>query len=448
MKYQKIQQTDPDVYGHILDEEKRQIEGLEMIPSENYASEAILEAVGSIMIDKYSEGYPTARYYQGNTHIDQVENIARDRAKKLFGVPHANVQPYSGSPANLGVYFALCKPGDVIVGHNLFAGGHLTHGWNVSFTGTYFESHQYGILPDGTLNYEEIEELVTKYHPVLLWCGATAYTRIFDYKRLGEIADKGGAYLVADISHVAGLIAAGVHASPVAYAHIITTSTHKTLRGPRGGMIMVTHKGLEKDPELGSKIDRSIFPGLQGGPHDNIVSGIAIALKEAATDEFRSYAAQIIANAKTLAADLQGYGFSLVGNGTENHMILIDLRNLHINGWYFAWGLEKANITVNRNTVAGETSSAFYPSGIRLGTPALTTRGLKEADMHKVAAFISQVKDIVQTYPYMSEKLTKDDKEQRMKFLEDIQNDKNLEKIRREVAAFAKGFPIPGITQR
>lgn len=445
MNYTNIKKTDPQIYSLIKLEEKRQKEGLELIPSENYASMAVMEAVGSIMTNKYSEGYPNKRYYGGNINVDAIEITAQDRAKELFGVPHANVQPYSGSPANNAVYFALCNPGDTIMGQKLTEGGHLTHGWKVSITGSYFNALQYHVKSNGELDYDEIEKLAEENRPVLIWCGATAYVKQFDYKRLGAIADSCGAYLAADIAHIAGLIIGKVHPDPVPYVHIVTTTTHKTLRGPRGGMIMVTQRGLDKDPELAEKIDRAVFPGSQGGPHDHVTAGIAVALHEAATPEFKTYAKQIVSNAYTLAESLKAHNFTLIGNGTQNHLILIDLRPLDINGWYFEKALEAANITANKNTVPGETNSPFYPSGIRLGTPALTTRGMGEIEMKQVASFIAKVRDIVKTYPYVHEKLTKKDASLREQFGKEVEKDKRLKSLRREIAVFALPFQIPGI---
>ncbi len=295
-----------------------------MIPSENFASPAVMQALGSILDNKYSEGYPGKRYYGGNVFIDQIENVARERAKKLFGVPHANVQPYSGSPANFAVYMATCAPGDTIMGLNLPDGGHLTHGWKVSATGVFYKSAPYFVNENGIIDMDEVERLAKEHRPRLIWAGATAYEHQFDFERFGKIADEVGAYFAADVSHVAGLIIAGVHRDPVPFAHIVTTTTHKTLRGPRGAMIMATAKGIAKDPELGEKLDKAVFPGLQGGPHDHQTAAIAIALKEAATPEFKEYGAQIVKNAKKLAETLVKNGMTLVGGGTENHLIRID----------------------------------------------------------------------------------------------------------------------------
>jgi len=428
----------------IAKEAHRQKYGLEMIPSENYVSEDVLKASGSILTNKYSEGYPHKRYYQGNNVIDDVEDYAIDLAKKLFGVPHVNVQPYSGSPANAAVYLALLEPmKDKIMGLGLGAGGHLTHGSPVSFSGKYFKTAPFQLGNNGWLDYDELERIAVKEKPKIIVCGFTAYPRSIDFERFGKIADKVGAYLFADISHTTGLIIAGVHPSPFPYAHIVMTTTHKTLRGPRGAMLMVTEKGLKKDPELGEKIDKAVFPGLQGGPHDNTTAAIAVALEEASKPSFKKYGAQIVKNAKVLADELIKYSFDLVSGGTDNHLLLINLANKKVNGAVAALALEAANIVVNKNAVPDDPMPPFYPSGIRLGTPAITSRGMKEKDMIKVASWINRVIDEVsgQQMPL--------DKEQRSefwkKFRKEVIENKKLLKIRQEVEAFAGKFPVPGI---
>jgi len=379
------------VFELIKKEEKRQRETLMMIPSENYTSMVVREALASFLTHKYAEGYPGRRYYQGNEIVDEVENLAVERAKKLFGVPHANVQPYSGSPANMAVYFTLASPGDTIMGMDLQAGGHLTHGAPVSFSGKLFKVVSYGVDKNGWLNYKEIESLAKKHRPKLIWCGATAYPRFFDWKKFAEIAQKIGAWLVADIAHYAGLVAGGAYPSPVPFVDVVTTTTHKTLRGPRGAIIIVTEKGLKKDPQLGQKIDRWVFPGLQGGPHENNIAGIAVALNEASQPAFKKYACQVVKNAKVLAEELIKYGFNLVSGGTDNHLILIDLRNKGIGGKEAAVALEKAGIVVNANSVPNDPAPPLKPSGIRLGTPAITTRGMKEKEMRVIAGWIHQI---------------------------------------------------------
>ena len=442
-----LKKTDPQIYELIKKEEKRQKEGLELIPSENYTSASVMEAMGSTLTNKYSEGYPKKRYYGGNENIDNIEIIAQERAKKLFGVVSVNVQPYSGSPANFAVYMATLKPGDVFMGQLLTAGGHLTHGAAVSATAIYHKSIQYGVkrnLPE-LFDYDEIRKLALEYKPKLIWVGGTAHPLQFHYEKFAKIADEIGAYLAADIAHVAGLIAGGVHPSPVPYAHIVTTTTHKTLRGPRGGMIMVTEKGIKKDPDLPAKINKAIFPGLQGGPHDHQTAAIAVALKEAATSKFKTYAKQIVKNTKTLAESLKKEGFTIIGNRGENHLILMDLVNIFgPGGGIFAQSaLDVAHITLNKNTIPDEPSSPFYPSGVRLGTPAITTRGLKERHMPRIAKWIKQVIDEVAGYKLPT------NKEERIillkKFRENINKNKSLKKIAEEVKNLSLQFPVPGI---
>lgn len=438
-----IKKVDLEIANWIEKEAKRQKEGLEMIPSENYVSPAVLEAMGSILTNKYSEGYPKKRYYGGNDNIDEIEIIAQERAKKLFHVERVNVQPYSGSPANLAVYLATCSPGDTIMGLDLTHGGHLTHGWKVSATGIFYKSVQYHVQGNsGEIDFTELKKLVKDHNPKLIWVGATAYVYEFPFAELAQIADDCGAYLAADIAHVAGLVIAGVHLSPAKYAHIITTTTHKTLRGPRGAMIMVTKKGLGKDQELAEKIDRAIFPGLQGGPHDHTTAAIAVALKEAGSAKFKKYGKQIVKNAKSLAKEFKKYNIKLVGNGTQNHMILMDLIPFFgPGGGFFAqYALDTAGITVNKNTIPGEPVSPFYPSGIRLGTPALTTRGMKEKEMKKIAKWIYQALNSVKMYK-LPEK-----KESRKSYLEmfkrEVHQNKNILVMKKEITSFASKFPI------
>lgn len=438
-----LQKTDPEIAKWINEEKKRQKEGLEMIPSENYVSQAVLEGMGSILTNKYSEGFPLKRYYGGNDNIDKIEIIAQERAKKLFQVEYVNVQPYSGSPANLAVYMATCNPGDTVMGLDLTHGGHLTHGWKVSATGIFFNSIMYHVeAKSGEIDFVELKKLVKEHKPKLIWVGATAYVYEFPFKELSEIAAISGAYLAADIAHVAGLVIAGAHISPSKYAHIITTTTHKTLRGPRGAMIMVTKKGLLKDPELKDKIDRAVFPGLQGGPHDHTTAAIAVALKEASSSKFKKYGKQIVKNAKILAIELLKYNLKLVGNGTENHMILMDLTPIFgPGGGFFAqYALDTAGITVNKNTIPGEPSSPFYPSGIRLGTPALTTRGMKEKEMKRIAKWIYKVLMEVKLYKLPEKKEGR--KEYLKKFKHVIHRNKELLNIKKEIKSFATKFPI------
>jgi glycine hydroxymethyltransferase len=387
-----IKETDPEIHEQISKELERQKTVLNMIPSENYASPAVLAACGSVLNNKYSEGYPFKRYYQGNAFIDQIESLAIERAKKLFGVAHANVQPYSGSPANQAVYLATCSPGDTVLGHCLPDGGHLTHGWKVNFSGIQYKGIQYHLKKDGFIDLEEVRLLALEHKPKLIWCGATAYPREFPFEEFAKIADEVDAYFVADIAHIAGLVATGVHPSPAEHAHLITTTTHKTLRGPRSGMILVTQKGLDKDPDLAKKIDRAVFPGLQGGPHDHINAGKAICFKEAMQPEFKVYAQQIVRNAKALAQTLMDQGIKLVSNGTDNHLLLVDLLPFGVGtGRDIAIALEEAGICTNANSIPNDPSTPFKPSGIRLGTPILTTRGMHEPEMKLVGQWIADV---------------------------------------------------------
>jgi glycine hydroxymethyltransferase len=380
-----LAEVDPELADLIAAEERRQRDSIRLIASENYVSGAVLAATGSVLTNKYSEGYPGKRYYEGQKYIDQVEQLCIDRAKALFGVDHANVQPYSGSPANLAVYFAFCKPGDTVMGLGLPAGGHLTHGWNVSITGSYFRSVQYGVRKDTLrVDLDDVRELARKEKPKLMFCGGTAIPRTIDFAGFGEIAKEVGALLVADIAHIAGLVAGGAHPSPVAVADVVSTTTHKTLRGPRGGMLMC--KAAHQ-----KAIDRAVFPGLQGGPHNHTTAGIAVALREAKTEAFKVYAHQIVANAKALAAALVERGFALVTGGTDNHLILADLTSKNVPGKVAAKALDAAGLELNYNTVPFDPRKPFDPSGIRLGTPSVTSRGMKEADMKQIAAWMDRV---------------------------------------------------------
>jgi glycine hydroxymethyltransferase len=374
--------TDPELAGLIDDEAKRQHDKLRMIASENYVSIAVLEATGTVLTNKYSEGYPGRRYYEGQQLIDQIETLAVERAKALFGAEHANVQPYSGSPANLAVYLAFAQPGDTVMGMALPMGGHLTHGWSVSATGKWFRSVRYDVRKDtGRVDFDQVRDLARAERPKIIFCGGTAIPRTIDFPAFAEIAREVGAVLVADIAHIAGLVAGGAHPSPVGYADVVTTTTHKTLRGPRGAMILSTAGHA-------AAIDKAVFPGLQGGPHNHTTAGIAVALHEAAQPGFSEYAHQVVANAKALAAALVERGFDLVSGGTDNHLILIDLSGKGIAGKPAAQALDRAGIELNYNTVPYDTRKPFDPSGIRLGTPALTTRGLTPEQMPQVAAWM------------------------------------------------------------
>ncbi len=437
----KLSSTDPEIDRILKEEERRQKETIALIPSENYASTAVREALGSVLTNKYSEGYPKKRYYQGNKNADNAEILAIERAKKLFKVAHVNVQPYSGSPANLAILTALCKTGDTILGHALPDGGHLTHGWKASVTGQLYNGIQYHLDKNGYIDLEEVRTLAKKHKPKVIFIGATAYSRTLPFQDFAEIAEKYKSYLVADVSHIAGLIAGGAHPSPHLFADVIMTTTHKTLRGPRGAMIMVTKKGLRRDADLADKIDSAVFPGLQGGPHDDQTAAIAVALKEADTDAFKKYAKQIVLNAKSLSKELTRFGFEIISGGTDNHLILIDLSEKKINGAMAAYALEKANIILNKNSVPNDTNPPFYPSGIRLGTPAITTRGMKEADMKKVADWINR------TIVACGEWGLPGSKEKRKVFYkafrEEINKNKEIEKIATEVKKFVTKFPLP-----
>ena len=396
-----LRQNDPAIAQAIENEFTRQQEGLEMIPSENYTSKGVLEAMGSILTNKYSEGYPGKRYYGGNEFIDVVENLARNRAKQLFGVTHANVQPYSGSPANQAVCFALLEPGEKMMGMHLLYGGHLTHGWGVNFSGRYYASVPYTTREDGWLDYDAIAASADKEKPKLIWCGATAYARQFDFAKFRKIADSVGAYLVADTSHITGLIIAGAHPSPFGIADVIMTTTHKTLRGPRGAMILCNgepSEPLKAPPEktrkyLPTMIDRAVFPGLQGGPHDHQTAAIAVALAEASTPEFKEYGQQIVKNCKALAKVLMDNGFTLVTGGTDNHLILLDMRSKNLSGGEAEKIFEQIGITCNKNAIPFDPRKPYDPSGIRMGTPALTTRGMKEKEMEEIGHFIQRAID-------------------------------------------------------
>ncbi|MGA3155297.1 MAG: serine hydroxymethyltransferase [Streptosporangiaceae bacterium] len=379
-----VASTDPEIANLIEAEAQRQFEKIRLIPSENYVSVAVLEAAGTVLTNKYSEGYPGRRYYEGQQFIDPIETLAMQRARELFGVDHANVQPYSGSPANLAVYLAFVQPGETIMGMSLPMGGHLTHGWPVSATGKWFRSVQYGVRADtGRLDLDEVRDLARRERPRVIFCGGTAIPRTIDFPAFAEIAAEVDAVLVADIAHIAGLIAGGAHPSPAGHAGVITTTTHKTLRGPRGAMIMTT-------AEHAKAIDKAVFPGLQGGPHNHTTAAIAVALKEAARPEFAAYAHQVVANAKALAGALLGRGYTLVSGGTDNHLILLDLTAQGIAGKPAAKALDRAGIEVNYNTVPFDPRKPFDPSGIRIGTPAITTRGLTEEHMVQIAGWMDE----------------------------------------------------------
>ncbi|TFE48744.1 serine hydroxymethyltransferase [Streptomyces sp. ICN441] len=376
--------ADPELAALVGAEERLQADTLRLIPSENYVSQAVLEASGTVLQNKYSEGYPGRRYYEGQQNIDRVERLAVARARSLFGVEHANVQPYSGSPANLAVYLAFAEPGDTVMGMALPMGGHLTHGWGVSATGSWFRGVQYGVRRDtGLVDFDEVRELALKERPKVIFCGGTALPRTIDFAAFGEIAREAGAVLVADIAHIAGLIAGGAHPSPVPHADVISTTTHKTLRGPRGAMLMCRE-------EHAKAVDKAVFPGLQGGPHNHTTAGIAVALHEAAQPSFRDYAHAVVANAGALAEALLARGFELVSGGTDNHLVLMDLTSKEVPGKVAAQALDRAGIVVNYNTVPFDPRKPFDPSGVRIGTPSLTSRGLTAEHMPAVADWIDR----------------------------------------------------------
>jgi glycine hydroxymethyltransferase len=414
--HKALTEVDPEIARLVELEEKRQREKIRLIPSENYTSAAVLDACGTVLQNKYSEGYPGKRYYEGQQCIDQIEALAIARARSLFGVDHANVQPYSGSPANLAVYLAFCQPGDTIMGMGLPAGGHLTHGWNVSITGKYFRSVAYGVRKEtGRVDLDDVRALAKKEMPKLLWCGGTAIPRTIDFAGFADIAKEVGAILVADIAHIAGLVAGGAHPSPSAHADVVSTTTHKTLRGPRGGMLMC------KAPHAGA-IDKAVFPGLQGGPHNQTTAGIAVALKEASTDAFKKYAHAIVENAKALAAELTARGYDLVSGGTDNHLILVDLTNKEVPGKKAAQALDKAGLVLNYNSVPFDPRKPFDPSGIRLGTPAVTSRGMGPSEMKQIAAWLDRGVQAARTA-----------------------DEGALEKIAGEVRELTGRFPAPGL---
>lgn len=433
---------DPDIAGLIDAERIRQEDGLTLIPSENHTSRAVLEALATVFSDKYAEGYPGRRYYAGNEIADLLETLVVERAKVLFGVPYANVQPYSGSPANFAVYLATMEPADAFMGLDLLHGGHLTHGWKANATSRIWKSIPYHVKADGQLNLDEMRTIALRDRPKLIWCGGTALPRAIPFKECAAIADEVGALLVADISHIAGLVAAGAHESPVPFAHIVTTTTHKTLRGPRGAMIMVTQKGLNKDADLPSKIDKAIIPGFQGGPHLNTIAGIGVALQEAMQPSFKDYARHTVENAHALADALTEAGFSLVSGGTDNHLILMDLSSSGIGrGAIFHSGLERIGLYANKNTVPNDQSSPFYPSGLRLGTPAATTRGMTTADMKQVASWIAQLSEHVKDVQVPQEKEAR--AASFKTFAATLETDPFYSTLREEVRSLCRRYPIP-----
>ena len=384
--FDEILKVDPEVARAIEAEGERQNSHIELIASENWVSKAVMAAMGSILTNKYAEGYPGRRYYGGCQCVDVVEDLARDRAKKLFGCDYANVQPHSGAQANLAVFFAMLKPGDKILGMNLDHGGHLTHGSPVNISGSYFETSFYGVNDQGVIDYDMVREIAKREKPKLIIAGASAYARIIDFKKFREIADEVGTYLMVDMAHIAGLVAAGLHPSPIPYADVVTTTTHKTLRGPRGGMILANQEAAEK-----FNFNKAVFPGIQGGPLEHVIAGKAVCFQEALQPEFKAYQTQIVANAPALAKGLTERGVKLVSGGTDNHLMLVDLSEEDVTGKELETRLDEAHITCNKNTIPNDPRSPRVTSGVRLGTPAVTTRGMKEADMDVIAGAIAMV---------------------------------------------------------
>ena len=414
--------VDPEVEAIIRAENRRQHNKIRLIPSENYASQAVLEASGSILTNKYSEGYAGSRYYEGQREIDKIERLCVERAKEVFGAEHVNVQPYSGSPANQAVYVGLCAPGDTVMGLALAHGGHLTHGDRVSISGMHYKSVQYGVCRDtGQIDFDQVEALAKEHRPKLIFCGGTAYPRLVDFARFAEIGHSVGAIVVADIAHIAGLVAAGVHPSPMPHVDVVTTTTHKSLRGPRGGMILCRAQYAEA-------LDKAVFPGLQGGPHNSTTAAIAVALKEATSGEFKRYAQQIVANSQTLAAALSARGFALSSGGTDNHLILMDMTNKGITGYAMAKALDASGIVCNFNRVPFDPRPARKPSGIRIGTPAITSRGFGAEEMRQLAEWMDRVAEV-----RANKALELDDRKA------------EYAEVAAEVRALCTRFPAPGL---
>jgi glycine hydroxymethyltransferase len=435
--------TDKKISELVRQETARQKNKIGLIPSENIVSPEVAKVLGSVLSNKYSEGYPGARYYEGSQIIDEIEVEAQERIKKLFGVPHVNVQPYSGSPANSAVEFALLEPGETLLGLKLSAGGHLTHGHpKVTFSGKFYKSIQYEVDASAHIDMKAVRKLAKEHRPKLIIAGTTAYPFTFDFSEFAKIADEVGAYFLADISHITGLIVAGEHPSPVPYADVVMSTTHKSFRGPRGAMLLVTERGLKKDPELANKIDKAVFPGLQGGPHNATTAAIAVAAGEASTASFKKYGAQIRKNATALAEALKKEGMDLVGGGTDNHLMIVDFTRYAVGmGEMIAHALDTAGIYANKNTVPGEKGSPRYPSGLRLGTPLVTTRGMKEKEMKQIAKWIAQVSKYV-----MENNKLPTDKTEKMayvdNYLKSCEQDKYLLGIAKEVKVFCADFPM------
>lgn len=407
--FDEITKVDPEIAEAIHDEMERQNSHIELIASENWVSKAVMAAMGSPLTNKYAEGYPGKRYYGGCQCVDVVENLARDRAKELFGCDYANVQPHSGAQANLAVFFAMVNPGDTVMGMNLDAGGHLTHGSPVNISGKYFNIVSYGVNDEGYIDYDEVRKVALEAKPKLIVAGASAYARIIDFKKFREIADEVGAYLMVDMAHIAGLVAAGLHPSPIPYADVVTTTTHKTLRGPRGGLILCNQEAADK-----FNFNKAVFPGIQGGPLEHVIAGKAVCFKEALQPEFKEYQEQIVKNAQALCKGLMDRGVKIVSGGTDNHLMLIDLKDEEVTGKELEKRLDQAHITCNKNTIPNDPRSPFVTSGVRLGTPAVTTRGMKETDMDIIAEGIALV----------------------------LQSEDNIEKVKGMIAELTKKYPL------
>ena len=407
--FSEVQNYDPDLAKAMADETQRQRDNIELIASENLVSKAVMVAMGSTLTNKYAEGYPGKRYYGGCEHVDVVEDLARDRAMKLFGCTYANVQPHSGAQANLAVFFAMLEPGDKVMGMNLDHGGHLTHGSPVNISGKYFNIVSYGVNEEGVIDYDNVREIALRERPKLIVAGASAYARTIDFKKFREIADEAGAYLMVDMAHIAGLVAAGLHPSPIPYAHVTTTTTHKTLRGPRGGMILCNQEAADK-----FNFNKAVFPGIQGGPLEHVIAGKAVCFKEALQPEFKEYQQQILKNAQALCKGLQSRGVKIISGGTDNHLMLVDLRDEEVTGKELERRLDEAHITCNKNTIPNDPRSPFVTSGVRLGTPAVTTRGMVEEDMDVIAEGIALV----------------------------IKSEDNIEKVREMVKGLTDKYPL------
>lgn len=427
----ELKRVDSKIYKLIEAEKKRQSETLMMIPSENHTSLAVLEAIGSILTDKYTEGYPGQRYYQGNELYDEIEQLAVDRAKELFEVEYANVQPYSGTPANMAIYLALLEPGDKILSMNLPAGGHLSHGHaDITFGGSFYTALHYDVGDDGKIDYQQVAEIAKKEKPALIVCGYSAYPRLVDFGQFAKIADSIDAWLLADISHISGLVVGRMHPTPSQHAHILMTTTHKTLRGPRGAIIMATKRGIKKDKDLPKKLNKAVFPKIQGGPHNNTIAGIAVALAEAQKSSFKAYSRKIVQNANVLATELLTKKWELVSGGTDTHLLLADVRTFGVTGKLAAVAMEQAGLVMNANAIPRDPAPPYRPSGLRFGTPAITSRGMGVVQMKQIAEWMNRVMEAVRD---------------RGENLEGLYQIKELHSIANEVAKMTVEFPIPGL---